>query len=104
MNNKAMQRKLETGYAVDLSGCDRTADGDYVVPAETGRLAEKEGVDLCDAATESWVWSMGQSIGDGYATMRDGTQRLLPRGTYVASLDTKFYLAEDRGWRCVWLR
>jgi hypothetical protein len=83
MNNRRMQEKLVTGRAIDLSNCERSAAGEYllgIVSAETlaevRRLARigfsssevvardkcncfVEGKDYCDARTEQWIWSVG---------------------------------------------
>ncbi len=104
MVNQAMKRKLDSGDALDISTYPRTAEGDYVLTDAVGYQAEHGDTDLCDARLETWVWSVGKSQADGYVTMADGTQRMLPGGTYVASPSAKFYQAENLGWRCVWLR
>lgn len=77
MRNKRMQEKLAGGEAIDLSGCRRSSDGEYLLGqvdpcdlahAETDhealRLAERdtlfvEGKDYCDALAERWIWSIG---------------------------------------------
>jgi hypothetical protein len=104
MINKRMEEKIETGDALDLCRFPKTAEGDYLLTAALGGEAERGGTDFCDSEKEAWIWSIGVSLADGYVTMADGTQRMLPAGTYLASTSSKFYLAEEKGWRCVWLR
>ncbi len=77
MQNRRMQEKLATGEAVDLSGCPRSAHGEYLLGQvevedlaaattdhEVLQLAERytvfaEDTDYCNAATEAWIWSIG---------------------------------------------
>lgn len=77
MQNRRMQEKLASGAAVDLSGCPRTAHGDYLLGEmdvedlaaaatdhEVLLLAARdtlfaEGKDYCNASTEAWIWSIG---------------------------------------------
>lgn len=54
MTNRAMQRKLYAGRAVDLSRRERTEDGSYRL--ETFR----RGIDYCNAETETWICSIGR--------------------------------------------
>ena len=82
MLNKAMEQKLCSGEAVDVGIYPRTRDGDFILPPELAI----DGYDLCDAATESWIWSVG----------RDSTGRVL------ASTTPKFY--QNPGFECLWLR
>lgn len=93
-----MREKLDDGRAIDVSPFPKTADGDYILPKFTDE------VDYCDAKTESWIWSIGQSEAPGYVKMPDGTERMLPSGSIVASTTQKFYQAETNGWKCLWLR
>ena len=58
MLNKYMEEKLENGEAVDLSKCQR--EGRYYVVPEF-----VDGVDYCDAVSESWIWSIGRRYSDG---------------------------------------
>lgn len=87
MQNKAMERKLQSGEAVDLAACPRTADGDYDL--DEGHLARKlvEGKDLCDAKREVWMWSVGVNKRTGQA---------------VACTSSKFYQNDE--FECIWLR
>jgi hypothetical protein len=77
MQNRRMQEKLASGAAVDLSDCQRSAHGDYLLGEvdvedlaaaatdhEVVLLAARdtlfvEGKDYCNAATEAWIWSIG---------------------------------------------
>lgn len=61
MQNRAMRNKLERGECVDLSTCDRTIEGFYIVPPDV----YQDDVDYCDAQTESWVWSVGRRLDNG---------------------------------------
>ena len=68
MDNKAMERKIKSGEAIDISQCEEIDKGLYL-------LAEfKEGVDYCDAKKEAWVWSMGRRLSDGqiHASLGNG--------------------------------
>ncbi|HEY1900753.1 MAG TPA: hypothetical protein VGG49_13275 [Steroidobacteraceae bacterium] len=100
MNNKAMERKLQDGNAIDIAGCERTSVGDYVLD----RLF-KDDIDYCDAAREEWVWSIGKTLVPLPAVMADGTRRVLPPGTFLASMSARHYSAgESEVTECVWLR
>ena len=81
MNNQAMQRKLADGEAIDISGCEQTPDGLYVLKDF------REGVDYCDAVTERWIWSIGRRRSDS---------------VLHASLSGDLYLNPE--YECVWLR
>jgi hypothetical protein len=90
-----MQEKLASGEVVDLAGCERSADGEYLLGrvdvadlarAETDhevlRLAERdtlfdEGKDYCNAATEAWIWSVGvhRETGQVWASHRSNKYR-----------------------------
>jgi hypothetical protein len=81
MRNRRMAEKLEQGDAIDVSGCERTPAGEYIL----ARFAED--TDYCDARTEEWIWSIGREHGTG---------RIL------ASTDTRFY--ENPEYLCLFLR
>lgn len=87
MINKAMEEKLNSGSAVDLSGLQRTPSGDYILPAAWWGEAELLGRDFCDAKTEEWMWSIGRD---------------LESGDILASTSTKFY--QNPEYECLWLR
>lgn len=99
MKNKAMERKLKSGDAIDVSGFEQTADGDYIVKHF------EDGFDYCNAKTEEWIWSIGKSKGPGYVDMPDGTKRMFQKGFMIASESSKFHmLHDDDSWECIWLR
>lgn len=87
MRNQAMQRKLTSGQAVDISPyrTDFPADGlhAYVLPDEL----LKDGRDYCDAELERWVWSIG---------------RHRTTAELHASLSARHYGHPQ--YECVWLR
>jgi hypothetical protein len=82
MRNKAMARKLRKGEAVDVSGFNRTPDGDYRLPDFA------DGMDYCDARDEEWIWSIG---------------RYRHNGVILASRSNKFYPSTAEV-ECLWLR
>lgn len=67
MLNKAMERKLKNGEAIDLSKCQR--EGRYYIVR-----AFVDGVDYCDAETESWIWSIGRRYSDGVVLASTGSE------------------------------
>ena len=81
MVNLRMEEKLKNKEAIDVSKCQRTGDGDYILDSFTS------GVDYCDAKAESWIWSIGQN---------------LATGQILASTTGKFY--ENCDFKCLWLR
>jgi hypothetical protein len=80
MANRAMARKLMTGRAIDVSGCERYG-GAYILPSFI------EGVDYCDRKTEEWIWSIGRRKSDG---------------VILASKRDEFY--QNDNFECLWLR
>lgn len=83
MNNKAMERKLKSGRAKDVSPF-RTQTGRYELPP--GFF--EEDVDYCDAKLEAWIWSIGKERTSA--------------GRIFASTSGEFYQAE--AYECLWLR
>jgi hypothetical protein len=81
MKNDRMQQLIADGEAIDLAGCVRTVDGDYIVENY------KDGVDYCDSKRDVWIRSIGQRRSDGQV---------------LASSDWKFY--ENPDFICIWLR
>src|SRR5690625_61798 len=95
MTNKRMREKLASGEAVDLSGCERSTGGEYLLGQvsvadlarvendhEVLRLAERdtlfeEGKDYCNAAAEAWIWSVGvhREAGQVWASHRSNKYR-----------------------------
>jgi hypothetical protein len=57
--NRSMLRKLVRGEVIDVSECDRTDDGFYVLKRFV------EGKDYADCAEEEWIWSIGKRRTDG---------------------------------------
>lgn len=80
MLNKAMQRKLDSGEAIDVSDCPR--EGPYYVLASC-----QEGKDYCDAVREVWIWSIGRRHSDG-----------------VVLASTRADLYQNPEFDCLWLR
>jgi len=83
IRNQAMERMVQDGEAIDVSGFERTPEGYYRIPAGLA-FGDK---DLCDAKTEEWIWSVGRS----------------PTGEFFASTKSNFYPAPE-GRTCAWLR
>lgn len=81
MQNRRMEEKLKAGKAIDVSGCRRTNDGDYLL------TAFDEDADYCDSQTEAWIWSIGKHR---------------ETGQIVASTSTRFY--ENPAYHCLFLR
>jgi len=82
MKNKAMERKLKSKEAIDLSTFPQTIVGDYVLDD-----LDFEGMDLCNAETEKWIRSVGKHKQSGFV---------------LASETNKFYQNPD--FECLWLR
>jgi hypothetical protein len=99
MINLAMQRKLRAREAIDVSGCRRTATGDYILKEF------RYDTDYCDAKTEDWIWSVGKVLKPLPSVMADGSRETLPAGTFLASTSARHYSAgESDVIECVWLR
>lgn len=81
MQNKAMRHKIMDGEAIDISGCQRTKDGDYILKEFV------ENKDYCNAKTEQWMWSIGKH---------------LETGVIYASYRTVYYQHKD--YECLFLR
>lgn len=103
MRNQAMQRKLDERKCLDVSSARRTVGGDYVLDAAWGKFLD--GVDYCDAKTESWIWSIGKLLRPLPSVMADGSRETLPLGTLLASTTPRHYTAgESKVIECVFLR
>jgi len=97
MNNKAMEKKIATGEALDLKDCDRVKSEDwpgeaYLIPEDSEvarRLEHGDGVDICDSSKELWMWSVGRRVED---------DKLFASAFYPPV----FY--EKPGYNCLWLR
>ena len=99
MLNKAMERKLECGECVDVSECERTATGDYVLKQFV------EDADYCDAREERWIFSIGRLLRPVTLVMADNERREFPAGAILASTSTRHYSAgRSQVIECVFLR
>lgn len=87
LQNLRMAEKLSDFDAEDLSQCEKTPEGYYILAGEMANPNRIEGVDFCDSSTESWIWSIGQNK---------------KTGQVLASLDTCFY--QNPEYECLWLR
>lgn len=98
--NRAMERKLKAHRAIDVSGCERTATGDYLLREFV------DGVDYCDAQSEEWIWSIGKLLRPLPSVMANNERRELPAGAFLASLTARYYSpdCESDTIECVWLR
>lgn len=85
MHNQTMQRKLKSGDCVDVNTVGTKREDGLFQLREFNREAD---VDYCDAATERWIWSIGQHR---------------ETGEVLASLDARFYPSTPE-FECVWLR
>ncbi len=86
MNNKAMERKLRSREAIDLSKRKRTAEGFYILTAKDAKHLD-DGTDFCDASTEAWIWSVGEHR---------------ETGQIFAAVEGVFY--QNPAYICRWLR
>lgn len=82
MRNLSMRRSLERGDAIDVSGCP-SVDGHY----DISEIEFIDGLDYCDAKTESWIWSIGRRRSDNQI---------------IASISPDLYQNPD--FECLWLR
>ena len=78
--NKAMERKLTSGQAIDLSRCPRK--GDFYVLTKV-----VDCMHYCNAETEQWIWSTG---------------RHRKTGEILASHTDELF--SHRNFECLWLR
>lgn len=104
MHNKAMEEILHQKTALDLSQCKRTVTGDYILDSSWGKFLEH--IDYYDAKSERWICSIGKLTRPFPFVLTDGTKTILEPGTYLASLDSRWYTGVDNdcGFECVWLR
>lgn len=82
----AMERKLRSGKAIDVSDCPREGRY-YVLDATQAGIAEAGGIDFCDARTEAWIWSIGRRHADGVVLASTGGD-----------------LYQNPAFKCIWLR
>lgn len=65
LSNLSMERALVNGECRDVSACDRTPAGDYILRDEVRAIVIEQDTrnrgdtDFCDANTESWIGSIG---------------------------------------------
>ncbi len=69
MQNKAMERKIKSGNAIDLKDCERidapsTSEGNHKNAYYILKDFEDD-MDYCDSSSESWIWSIGRRKSDG---------------------------------------
>lgn len=85
LRNRAMQRLLNAGEAIDVSSYPRKEGGAYHLEG----FAEEDitGMDLCNAETERWIRSVGLHKETGHI---------------FASHSGEFY--QNPAFRCIWLR
>ena len=83
MKNKSMQRKLQSGAAIDLSRYRNPKTDTYELPEGVFQKDK----DYCDANEESWIFSIGKNQ---------------INGKIVAARDARFY--GNSHWDCLWLR
>lgn len=81
LKNRAMARAIINEGCIDLSGCERTDRGEYILPDFI------ENRDYCNAETEEWIWSIGRDK---------------ETGEILAAHDTRFY--GHPSYECLWLR
>lgn len=91
MSNKRMAENLSEDEATDVSQCEKTEDGYYILTKEMeedcGRDGPPCGMDFCDAPKEAWIWSIGKHK---------------KTGQVLASTDAVFY--QNPEYECLWLR
>jgi hypothetical protein len=81
--NRRMLEKHELGIVIDVSGCERTPEGYYVLTEFV------DGKDYADCKTQEWIWSIGRRKTDG---------------VLLASTDSHGVFYQHPDFECVWLR
>lgn len=84
MHNKAMERKLRSGKAIDISTVRHHRQGHVTWYFLYEYIA---GCDYCDAKAERWIWSIGKRLSDG---------------NLIASTGVDLY--QNEAFECLWLR
>jgi hypothetical protein len=90
MLNKAMEKRLSEGEAIDISTISIVALGTIERPVTFklhSRVQDIMSVDYCHAPTESWIWSIGRSK---------------ETGAIYAAIDGRYYMNDK--FECLWLR
>jgi len=100
MNNRAMERKIQAGIAVDVADCPTTCTGAYILREFI------DSKDYCDAKKEAWIWSIARVLKPLPSVLSDGRTEVLQPGTYLASTDSRFYNPDSAQTtlECVFLR
>lgn len=101
MDNLAMERKLDSGEAVDLAPyrC-KDAAGMYQIPQDQWKAMEE--CDLCDAEREWWIWSVGRCVKTWRFEQGENLLLLVVKGTILASTSSVLY--QHQNFKCLWLR
>jgi hypothetical protein len=73
-----MQEMLAGGEAINLSSYQRTPEGGYLLPDDLSI----DGMDLCDAAAEAWIWLVYQPE-NGQRIAITGPEQPAPPGCQV---------------------
>lgn len=90
MINKAMERRIAEGEAIDISTISDVAVGTAERPVTFkfhAHVQDIMAVDYCHAPTELWIWSIGRSK---------------ETGVIYAAIDGRYY--QNDKYECVWLR
>lgn len=87
LRSRLMQSYVRGGEAFDVSHCERTADGDFVLPRRMHPPKRQGAKDYLVVETGQPIWSIGKNK---------------KTGSVIASVTGKFY--QRPGWECVWLR
>jgi len=96
LKDPVLRQLVADGKALDVSFYPKTADGDYILPEF---LPDRQYI---DAFWGAWVFSIGESLNRGYCAMQDGTIRIFPAGTILASWTTRF--VQDHRFKCIYWR
>lgn len=90
-----MRREVLTSWnAVDVSECQRLANGDFILPQI------EEGKDYLDMDSATWIESIGEALKPFIAERPDGVWQMFPAGTLIASRTKKFAVTTDKfRWR-----
>ncbi len=85
--NLRMAEKLSDFEAEDISQCEKSSEGYYILTGDLADPAHIDGMDFCDASKEQWVWSIGRNK---------------KTGQVLASMNACFY--QNPEYDCLWLR
>jgi hypothetical protein len=90
MINKAMEKRIAEGEAIDISNISDVTIGTSEKPVTfkfKPHVQDIMSVDYCHAPTESWIWSIGRSK---------------ETGVIYAAVDGRYYMNDK--FECLWLR